>query len=219
MQAGRTRSVPIASILMIGGGALAVVGSFLTWATVGVADVSRAAKGTDELEGWFTLIAGLMLVMIGVLVLQATRWFLAVLAFLAGVVAGGLGLYEAATAEERRLDTFAEQVAAQVGLTVGEVRTVLDDAATQGQVDVSLGPGVYLVIGGGAIGAIGAIGGLLQLFKRRRREPRAPTPAAEAPSAPPAAPPEGPSSIPPAAPPVRPEGEPPPGSPSQPSPP
>ena len=51
MQTATPRRTPIGAILMILGGVIAAVGSFMTWANVTVSDVSASAKGTDGSDG------------------------------------------------------------------------------------------------------------------------------------------------------------------------
>jgi hypothetical protein len=71
------------------GGALAVIGAFLTWAKVSVPGLSVSFSGTsDEVkDGWYTLIAGIVILLVGVLMFAqgAKRWHGAV-ALLGGAI-------------------------------------------------------------------------------------------------------------------------------------
>ena len=160
MQTEAKRPAPVAPILMIVGGALAAIGSFMAWANVTVSDVSATAEGTDGSDGYITLIAGILLVIVGVVSFRGGRRALAVLAILAGLIAGGVGVYDAVTAEDSVLDAVAEQVAPQVGATVDAVRAVLQQSADAGDLDIKLQVGLYLVIAGGALGLIGGLIGV-----------------------------------------------------------
>ena len=155
-----TRRAPIGAILMIVGGALATIGSFLTWANVRASDVSASAKGTDGSDGYITLAGGVLLIGAGIAVLRSGRRGMAILAIVAGLLAGGVGIYDAMTAEDNVLDAVAEQLAPQVGATVEQVRAVLQGEADSGNLDIKLAVGLYLVIGGGVIGALGGLLGL-----------------------------------------------------------
>jgi hypothetical protein len=83
---------------------------------------------------------------------------LAILAVLAGLIGGGVGLYDALTAKDSVLDTFAEEIAtATPGASVEEIRAVLDLAIDSGGLSVSISFGLYIVIGGGALALVGGL--------------------------------------------------------------
>lgn len=165
------RSAPIASILAIVGGALLAIGSFLAWASVSGGGTSVTAKGTDGTDGYITLVAGVILIACGVLLVRAGKKVIAVIAIVAALIGGGVGLYDALTAKDRVLNDAAEELATQFGATTAEVRALLDQAIDAGQIGISLNFGIYMVIVGGALGLVGGILGL------RGAEP---TPAAAA---------------------------------------
>ena len=85
---------------------------------------------------------------------------LAVLVILAGIVGGGIGLYDALTAKDSVLDAAAEELAPAFGVSAQQVRTVLDQAIDAGQLGVSISIGLYVVIGGGVVALVGGILGL-----------------------------------------------------------
>jgi hypothetical protein len=157
METRTKRPAPVAPILMLVGGALAAVGSFLSWANVTVSDVSATAKGTDGSDGYITLVCGVVLVVVGLVSFRGGRRALGVLALLAGLVAGAVGVYDAVTAQDSVLDAVAEQVAPQVGASVSAVRAILQQSADAGDLNIQLQAGLYLVIAGGALGLIGGI--------------------------------------------------------------
>ncbi len=151
---------PVAGILGVVGGALLAVGSFLTWAEVTGGGTSVTAKGVDGSDGYITLIAGVVAIVAGMMMARATRRVLAVLVILAGIVGGGIGLYDALTAKDSVLDAAAEELAPTFGASAEQVRTVLDQAIDAGQLSVSISIGLYVVIGGGVVALVGGILGL-----------------------------------------------------------
>jgi hypothetical protein len=157
METTTTRRAPIGAILLLLGGALAAIGSFLTWADVRVGDVSASAKGVDGSDGYITLVLGLIAILAGILALRAPKRGIAVLGIVAGLVIMGVGIYDATTAEDSVLDSVAEDVAPTLGAPVDQVRNVLQQQADSGQLDVSLQLGLYAVIGGGALALIGGV--------------------------------------------------------------
>ena len=157
METATSRRSPLGGVLMIVGGALGAVGSFLTWADVQVADVSASAKGIDGSDGYITVVGGLLLVVAGILAMRTTGRRVAVFGIMAGLLVAGVGIYDAVTAEDSVLDATAEEVAPQVGVPVEQVRTILQQSADSGELDISLQLGLFLVIGGGVIGTIGGV--------------------------------------------------------------
>jgi hypothetical protein len=224
MQTATPRRAPIGAILMILGGVIAAVGSFMTWANVTVSDVSASAKGTDGSDGYITLVAGIVLVLLGAVALRAGKRPLAILAILAGGIAAGVGIYDAATAEDSVLDAVAEQVAPQVGASVPAVREILQQSADNGDLDIQIQIGLYLVIAGGALGLLGGVIGLISGGSDRGEVTTTgmpPDPSTSMPTSPPTgwatdtSPP--PTSEPSPMPPPAPGGAPPPPPPSEPS--
>jgi hypothetical protein len=151
---------PIAGILGIVGGALMALGSFLAWAEVSGGGTSVTAKGVDGSDGYITLGAGLVALVAGIVMAMETRRVLAVLVILAGIVGGGLGLYDALTAKDSVLDAAAEELAPAFGASAQAVRIALDQAIDAGQLSVSISIGLYIVIGGGIVALAGGILGL-----------------------------------------------------------
>jgi len=178
-------SAPIAGILAIGGGALLTIGSFLAWAEVSGGGTSVTASGIDGSDGWITLVCGLLVLFAGITLVRAGgKRAIAIVAIVAGLVGGGVGLYDALTAKDRVLDDAAEELAGQFGGTTEAVRALLDQAIDAGELGISLSIGLYMVIAGGALGVVGGVLGM-----RGAREPvakpavTAPTPVSPAPIA------------------------------------
>lgn len=180
----------VAGILGIVGGALLALGSFLTWAEVTGGGTSVTAKGVDGSDGYITLVAGLVAVVAGTMMARGARRVLAVLVILAGIVGGGIGLYDALTAKDSVLDAAAEELAPAFGASAERVRAALDQAIDAGQLSVSISIGLYVVIAGGVVALVGGILGLRDVGEHAAPGPTtAPAPPAitsGGPDAPPA---------------------------------
>lgn len=157
MQASQTnRPTPVGGILALVGGGLLVVGSFLDWAEVSGTGTSVTASGTEGTDGWITLVAGALAVVAGLTMVRgAGKRAVAILAIVAGLVGGGVGLYDALTARDSVLDSAAEELAAGYGGSVEQMRALLDAAIDAGDLAVTIAIGLYLVIVGGAIAIVG----------------------------------------------------------------
>jgi len=156
---GSTRA-PLGAILAMVGGVLLAVGSFLAWAEVSGGGTSVTAKGIDGSDGYITLAAGAVALLVGIAMTRQARRMLAVLVILAGIVGGGIGLYDALTAKDSVLDAAAEELAPTFGASAEQVRVALDQAIDAGQLSVSISIGLYVVIAGGVVALIGGIVGL-----------------------------------------------------------
>jgi hypothetical protein len=154
------RGAPIAGIVAMVGGALLALGSFLPWAEVSGSGASVTAKGLDGSDGYITLAAGLIAVVGGLVMLRPTRRAVAVVAIFAGLLGGGLALYDALTAKDSVLDAAAEQLAPTFGVSTDQVRAALDQAVDSGQLGVSIGVGLYVTMAGGLSAIVGGVLGL-----------------------------------------------------------
>jgi len=132
---------PLGAILMLAGGALTIVGSFLPWAKASVLSVSVTANGMDG-DGELTLILGIALAVFGAISLTRTLRPLAILAIIAGVLIAAIGLYDAST-----------------------VKDDIPTDAIAGGLEVTVELGLWLVI---AAGVIGIIGGVIALMSGKR---------------------------------------------------
>ncbi len=73
-QASEASGVPLPTILVLGGGVLLVVGSFLPWATASTVFGSLSRSGVDGGDGWITTIIGALILLFGAMTLrQASR--------------------------------------------------------------------------------------------------------------------------------------------------
>jgi hypothetical protein len=171
---GRTSIGPV---LAIAGGVLLVIGSFLSWAEISGGGQSQSVSGTDVTDGWVTLVAGLVAIAAGVAALRAPRRPLAVAAGIAGGFGVGFGLFDALTLKDSALDSVAEETAAASGVSFQELRTLLDVLIDNGQLGISIGIGLYVVIAGGVLAMVGAA---LQLARDGSTTPAVDMPTAVA---------------------------------------
>jgi hypothetical protein len=127
---------------VIGGGAAAVVGSFLPWITITAAFVGTISRsGTDgnftrgELsDGWIVVALGLAVVGLGILLVRGYR--LAWTASLVSLALFGLAVFELLNVMDRLSDpAFESEMVA----------------------NASIGPGLWLVLAAGIAAAIGAL--------------------------------------------------------------
>jgi hypothetical protein len=166
--------LPIGSVLTIVGGILMAIGSFLSWAEISGGGQSESVSGTDASDGWVTLVAGLIAVGAGIAALRAPKRQLALAAALAGGFGVGFGLFDALTLKDSALDSVAEETAAASGVSFQELRTLLDVLIDSGQLGISIGIGLYVVIAGGILAIVGAA---MQLAAARTpTEPVVPSP-------------------------------------------
>lgn len=167
----RSASVRPGVMLALIGGLLAAIGSPLPWlkATFNAAALggggfqSKTANGFDG-DGWITLVAGLIVLFVGIAMWSMKRSGkgLSVLVALGGLVAGGTALYDMLTAKTTIINEAASQ-AAGAGVSVDQVKALLNQAFDQGVIKISPGIGIFVVIAGGAIALVG---GLLLLASR-----------------------------------------------------
>jgi hypothetical protein len=149
-----------APALAVVGGVLAVVGSLLSWAQASVTGASFSAKGIEGWEGKVTILGGAVMLVAGISAFTGAsdaRRRLRVSALVGGLMASGVGIYTAITARDQIVDSGAEEIAKQAGVTVQQGRAMLETAIDQGFLKLSLQIGLYLVIAGGFIGVLAAV--------------------------------------------------------------
>ena len=147
---------PIGAILAIVGGALLVIGSFLSWAEFSGAGQSEVVSGVDMTDGWVTVVAGLVIVAVGIAAATAPQRPLAIAAGIVGAFGVGFGLFDALTLADSALDSVAEETAMATTVSFQELRALLDVLIDSGQIGISMGIGLYVVIAGGVIAVVGA---------------------------------------------------------------
>jgi hypothetical protein len=175
----------MAGILALVGGALMALGSFLSWARVDAAGASVSARGTDGTDGYITLACGIVLLLYGIGRMTgaaaAGKRALAVIAIVAGLIGGGVALYDASSAKRKIVDEAAAAIANRAGISTTQARALLNAAISSGQVKISLALGIFVVIAGGVLGLIGGIAGL----SSSATQPAPPTDVIKAPAPPP----------------------------------
>jgi hypothetical protein len=180
----------VAAAIMVLGGVAMALGAVLTFAKLDVGQLpidARSIGGLDTPDGKLFLGVGIALVVLGGLMWIATSAALRRVAAVLAILGSAFMLYAAIIditgIEDESLDAIAEAGAATTpGVSVEQVRAALE------QFNVSIDPGIglYIVLGGAALGVIGGVLGLLA----KRPEPM--LPAAPPPPGPPP-PPTGPT--------------------------
>lgn len=180
----------VAAAIMVLGGVAMALGAVLTFAKLDVGQLpidARSIGGLDTSDGKLFLGVGIALVVLGGLMWIATSAALRRVAAVLAILGSAFMLYAAIIditgIEDESLDAIAEAGAATTpGVSVEQVRAALE------QFNVSIDPGIglYIVLGGAALGVIGGVLGLLA----KRPEPM--LPAAPPPPGPPP-PPTGPT--------------------------
>jgi hypothetical protein len=161
-------------IVAIVGGALLIVCSFLTWATVSIDEerfaellgvdvsvieaagpaVSESVTGFDGSDGWITLISGAAAIGLAAIAMKQAKRALAIGIIVAGLVGGLMSLYDIVQGEDNaRDDALGEigPIAQQIGATADEFLDIID---------ISIGIGLYGCLLGGVLVIVGGVMGL-----------------------------------------------------------
>ncbi|HEY7659263.1 MAG TPA: hypothetical protein VIC58_01535 [Actinomycetota bacterium] len=140
----------LAGALVLAGGVIAGVGSFLPWVEVSTGPFSEQLNGIEGWEGKASLLAGVVMAVAGIRVFLGSYDAAARMrpsAVVGGLVAAGVGIYTAVTSTDQLLD------AAGSSLARADVQRALDSGA----LELELAVGLYLVILGGIQGVLAAI--------------------------------------------------------------
>jgi hypothetical protein len=167
------RKFSAGGILALLGGALIVASAFLEWGKVSVHSnppASATLKG-DTL----VLVAGIVLAILGIARMiipsRGARVAVAILTLLASALAT-LITVTFVVSDDPYISTAASTFQKQLpGTTSKQVEDVLKRLVNQGDADVKRSAGVYLALGGSALGLIG---GILGLRVGRKPKPVAP---------------------------------------------
>jgi hypothetical protein len=158
------------SVLAIIGGVGLAIAAFLTWATVSlnvakfaaalgvdvgalgaaIPGASQSVSGTDGWEGKVAIVAGIVAIVVAVIAMREARKGLGVLLIVAGIVGGGVALYDIVTVNDQKesaIDDMAPQLQA-----VGIQPSQLSDA-----IDISLGAGIWICMIAGVIVIAGGV--------------------------------------------------------------
>ena len=157
------------SILAILGGIGLAIGAFLSWGTVtldaakfatalgidpnlltpgAVPTVTQSVSGTDGWEGKVAIVAGIVAIVAAVLSMREVRKGLGVLLIVAGLIGGGVALYDVVTVNDQK--DAAIQDAAPDLQAVGIQTSQLSDA-----IDVSLDVGIWITMLAGVVVIVG----------------------------------------------------------------
>lgn len=174
-------SAPVGAILTAVGGALLILGSVMTWAKAAIdlpafanalgidpslipasaaAETSKAFAGTSSGDGKVALVCGVIAILVAIAAYaKRDMWMpLGIVAIAAGVVGGGLALYDVT----KKGDVVAEAKTAMApslaaaGIDVGILDTVFK---------VTLGIGIWMCVVGGLVALIG---GFLTVARRSK---------------------------------------------------
>ena len=177
-RAGSSRNLAI--WLIIAGGVLALVGSFLPWAKVAFGPASQSAKGFDGWEGKVTAIAGASLMIRGFLMTRGKDRGLLPMIMLQGLVASGVSLYDILTVRTQAINAGAADISKSTGVPVDQVKTTLHGFLDAGRLTISLEFGILVVLVGGILGIVG---GLMLSAARKRQVATSPGSTPRAPDA------------------------------------
>jgi hypothetical protein len=166
---GNTRST--GSILAIVGGIGLAISAFLPWGTVtldaarfaaalgidpslippgSVSDMSQSVSGTDGWEGKLAVVAGIVAIVVGVILMREARKGFGALLIVAGLVGGGVALYDVATVNDQK-DAAIEDAAPELQ-QLGVQTSSLSDA-----IDVSLDAGIWICMLAGLVVVVGGL--------------------------------------------------------------
>ncbi len=164
------------------GGLLIALASIQTWATVGIVDdrqgvLDTVIPGVDRVDGMATLVMGVVmliaLVALRIVGSTAARRALALLILACAAASLVIGILDASDVSGRFQDAGAEKIIETVSqardVPIEEVRRQYE-AIGSGIIDFTPGIGLWLVIGGGAVGLVGGLLDLAWVGQQRLRK-------------------------------------------------
>jgi hypothetical protein len=112
-------SLNITAVVILLGGVLFAVGSFLPWATASSAFASASKSGMEGGDGMITVFLGIVIALLGLMRLQrpglpGSRAAMVLL----GVIALGLAIFEGANISNRLAETTSAYVVTSVGIGI-----------------------------------------------------------------------------------------------------
>ncbi|MEX0990856.1 MAG: hypothetical protein WD004_01105 [Actinomycetota bacterium] len=162
---------PIAGVIVIIGGAVAAVGSFLPWVGVTIdpsvslppgTSASQSIGGLNQDSGKITLILGIVAIVAGLVMLSASsrglRRGMAALALVAGLLVGGVVALNLATRDSQLDAAFDDQaslIAGQIDAPPEEIEAQMREVFTVGYAF-----GIYIALLGGAVALVGGVMGV-----------------------------------------------------------
>jgi hypothetical protein len=202
------------SILAIVGGVGLAIGAFLDWGTVtlnvaklatalgvdpslfpagSIPGVSQSVSGTDGWEGKVAVVAGIAAIVVGVIAMRETRKGLGVLLLVAGIIGGGVALYDVLTVNSQK-DAAIEDAAPDLAGS-GLQTSQLSEA-----IEVSLDAGIWICIIAGIVVVAGGL--MVRSGEAEGAASTSPGMGSGFAMGPPSTAPMPPSTTPPAAPPI-----------------
>jgi Tryptophan-associated transmembrane protein (Trp_oprn_chp) len=154
------KSLMVAPLLIVLGGALIIVSNFLHWGRVAATDGSghRDLKG-----GTIVLVAGIIVVLLGIALWairsRSARIVVSVIVIVGGVAALLIGAISLSTEFIRNV--VADQLGDENGISHAEAERDLQQSEASGKIKTTREPGVYFALAGGILVLIGGIGGLV----------------------------------------------------------
>jgi hypothetical protein len=144
--------------MAVAGGLLAVIGSFLSWATASAGQFTVSAKGTDGWEGKATIFGGIVLLIGGIAAFRTgSADPVKRPGLLGGIVATGVGTYTAVTAKDQVIDGAASEIAKTLSIGLEQARAAVNQAVDSGVLKIALDVGLFMVIAGGVIGIVAGL--------------------------------------------------------------
>lgn len=144
--------------MAVAGGLLAVIGSFLSWATASAGQFTVSATGIDGWEGKATIVGGIVLLIGGIAAFRrGSADPLKRPGLLGGIVATGVGTYTAVTAKDQVIDGAASEIAKTLGIGLEQARVAVNQAVDSGVLKIALDVGLFMVIAGGVIGIVAGL--------------------------------------------------------------
>jgi hypothetical protein len=152
MQASTSSSTSSpAPLIGIVAGIVIAIGAFLPWAKETALGNSETAAGFDGWEGKVCLIAGVGIAIRSFVAMRQGRIRqVAAAVLIGGIIATGVAVYTAVTAEDQFHDALVSELVSQ-GIVPDEstASAAVQTAIDNGQVTVSISFGLYVVIFGG----------------------------------------------------------------------
>jgi Tryptophan-associated transmembrane protein (Trp_oprn_chp) len=167
METRQSRSPGAGSIMGLAGGALLIVGSVMTWASVSI-NVDNLARalgvdpsafpagllpgkqsfaGTSSSDGKVALACGVLALVAALLVIMAkSRTLAGAVLIIGGLVGGGFALYDGVTGKDKAGDAAVSALAGK-GIP-GDVRSFFD---------ITIGIGIWICVVGGVLAILAGI--------------------------------------------------------------
>ena len=166
------RPMPAVALMVIGG-VVAAIGTFLKWFEVTSPGTTETTiwKGSEMNVGTAIIVFGALVAVSGILVaVRAARtggkgW--SITALVASIFVAIVGLFSAVAPESAMTSLFKSDVSEQAGISRELAEAALEQAFATGLINATSAIGTWIVFVGGLLGMIGAIMGIA--FARKRR--------------------------------------------------